>query len=169
MRLFLLFASIPLILGKELIAEVRNIPDKCGLDDTIQYWINTASTARESTLQIIGGDFKLTNLEVTGMSTLGATTFSTVEFDQLIEREHSGEGPLVLSTFKKKVQMQGGITLECPTGHCTVRPLNSERDNPGSLKLEGMDLDIDGTSVGVSISDLLRRVTVLEAKAGIRL
>ena len=48
MRLFVLFASIPLILGKELIAEVRNIPDKCGLDDTIQYWINTASTARDS-------------------------------------------------------------------------------------------------------------------------
>lgn len=166
MILFVLLSLIPLIHAKELIAEVRNIPDKCGLDNTVQYWINTASAARESTLQIVGGDFKLSNLEVSGEASFGSTSFTTVAFDHLIENEHDGEDTAILSTFKKQVLFEGGIALDCPTGLCIVRAPPGQAQG-GKLKLEGMDLEIDGVLVGKKISDILTRLAAIENYIGL--
>lgn len=164
MRIFVLLSLIPFISAKELIAEVRNIPDKCGLDNKVQYWINTASAARESTLQIVGGDFKLASLDVSGQASFGSTRFTTVEFDHLIENEHDGGDSPILSTFKKQVRFEGGIALNCPKRGCTMKAASSEAT---SLRLENMDLVIGATSVGETIMKLLGRIEKLEEKAGI--
>tara|TARA_B110001452_G_C15239005_1_gene429028 strand:- start:401 stop:898 length:498 start_codon:yes stop_codon:yes gene_type:complete len=160
MIIFILLSLIPLISARELIAEVRDIPAKCGLDETVQYWINTASAARESTLQIIGGDFKLSNLEVSGDATFGETNLGTLNFDHLIENEHEGDGTPLLSKFKKQVQFDGGISLVCPQGLCTMRA-HVDGGNT-DLRLENMDLVIGTTSVGATISDMLDRIQTLE-------
>jgi len=161
MIIFILLSLIPLIRARELIAEVRDIPAKCGLDETVQYWINTASAARESTLQIIGGDFKLSNLEVSGDATFGETNLGTLNFDHLIENEHEGDGTPLLSKFKKQVQFDGGISLVCPQGDCTMRAPVGVDDNT-YLRLENMDLIIGTTSVRDTILNMLDRIQTLE-------
>lgn len=163
MRLLALLAFLPFMYAQELIAEVRNIPDKCGLDNTIQYWINTASAARESTLQIIGGDFKLKNLEVSGTATLADTSFTTVNFDQLVERVHSGEGAVIHSTFNKQVHMDGGIRLTC-SGPKPCLIVSENQEQPSTLKLQNIELQIGNVAVGETLKTLSDKISVLEQK-----
>ena len=69
MWVFFVALFLPSALAKkELLAEARSIPEQCGLGDTVQFWVNTANSARETTLQIVGGDFQLQDFNAVNIS-----------------------------------------------------------------------------------------------------
>lgn len=159
MWLILAAYILPWALGNELIAEVRNIPDQCGLGDSVQYWVNTANAARAQTLQVVGGDFVLQKLNVNGQTSLTGTTLTTLRFDRLLENvqlEGAAEG--AESEFQKQLKLRGGFALDCPKDKCVILAENAA--DAGIVEFRNIDVTVKGTS----FMNLLKRIQDLEDK-----
>lgn len=159
MWLILAAYILPWALGNELIAEVRNIPDQCGLGDSVQYWVNTANAARAQTLQVVGGDFVLQKLNVNGQTSLTGTTLTTLRFDRLLENvQLEGTAGGAESEFQNQLKLRGGFALDCPKDKCVI--LAKDATDAGVVEFRNIDITVKGTS----FMNLLKRIQDLELK-----
>lgn len=135
---------------------VYTVANECAMvDPNLQYWTNTATAARETSLLIAQGDFKLTRLEVTGQTTLQKTTVQDLTFDSL---QQSNSGTAEGSSFQSQVQFVGGLHVEGPA---TFESTNVTTDYVVTFK----NLDIKFGEE--SLSSLIDRIKALEDAAGI--
>jgi len=159
MRAFLAFVMLTCTFAQELVAEVRHIPDQCGIGDSIQYWINTAAAARETTLQVIGGDFILADLDVTGDSTMKSTTVTDLKFDYLTEKVTAGAS--TQSTFRYQTKFNGGFHLTCPVDKCIVEADTADANNIPKVEFRNLDIIVQNMNIRTAILALQAKVNAL--------
>jgi len=121
------------------------------VDPNLQYWTNTATAARETSLLIAQGDFKLTRLEVTGQTTLQKTTVQDLTFDSL---QQSNSGTAEESSFQSQVQFVGGLHVEGPA------TFTAPVDTDYAVTFENLDIKFGDQT----LSELIARITALEAR-----
>lgn len=159
MRCFIAFLMLSNTFAQDLVAEVRNIPGECGVGGALQYWINTAAAARETTLQVIGGDFLLTDLDVLGDSTMKSTTVTNLQFDSLSENAATAASH---SIFRSQTHFEGGLHLKCPVDKCTVEADSADVSNSPVLEFTNLDIIVKNMNIRNTIVTLQTEVQQLK-------
>lgn len=132
---------------------VYTVANECAMvDPNLQYWTNTATAARQTSLLIAQGDFKLTQLEVTGQTTLQKTTVRDLTFDSL---QQSYSGTAKDSSFQSPVEFSGGLRVEGPA------TFTAPADTNYAVTFKNLDI----TFGGERLSNLIARIKALEDAA----
>lgn len=133
---------------------VHTFANECAMvDDNLQYWTNTATAARQTSLLLTTGAFKLTNLEVTGQTNLQDTDVAKLEFDSL-QQKNSGDAGT--NSFETKVVFNDGIHVE------QQATFSAGSDTGFTVEFQNLDIQFGSHS----ISDLIQRIKNLEASCG---
>tara|TARA_B100001059_G_C17616254_1_gene467148 strand:- start:288 stop:761 length:474 start_codon:yes stop_codon:yes gene_type:complete len=130
--------------------------NQCDLvEPELQYWVNTATTARDITGIVARGDFLLNSLTVTGKTSLEDTEVKTLTFDQLVQTE-TGES----STFAGEVTFNGGIEV---TGNATFEA--NDQNNLGLVTFTNVNIqfgDVNLTQLLATVKDLRQKISELQ-------
>lgn len=98
------------VYGYELLAELNNLPTECKLGETVQFWVNTASTVKSVTLDMSSSTFRPKKLTVEGGSTFtGVADFQSEMTVTRIVEKAGGAG----SQFANKATFKKGMQVTC--------------------------------------------------------
>lgn len=129
--------------------------NQCDLvEPELQYWVNTATTARGIALQGARSHLNLRSLEVTGDATFGDVSVKSLRFDRMEQTSDSANnifrGPVA---FNKGIQVSGTTVF-------TSAFTGAQSTNAVSFT----NLDIEFGAYNTNLSTLISRIETLEQK-----